>query len=138
MASGENTHLLKHLEFIQITAVRMAANSFIIKGWAVTLVVAVLAFTTADRGCRCGWIGLIPAVIFWGLDAYYLRQERLFRKLYDHVRENNSDSTDFSMDTKAVEAKVPPWVTVGLSKTIASFYAPLTAVAGLVSYYTGR
>ena len=34
----------------------------------------------------------------------FLRQERLFRKLYDHVR--LADLVDFSMDTRPFEAEV--------------------------------
>lgn len=137
MPHDENAHLLKHLEFIQLTIVRMAANSFIIKGWSVTLVAAVLAFTTAEKGCKCGWIALIPAFIFWGLDGYYLRQEKLFRKLYDHVRTEDGE-TDFSMDTKPFTDKVDGWLTVVFSKTILPFYLPLAVVAALVAYYAAR
>ena len=34
---------LKHLEFIQNAINRMASNSFIIKGWCITLIVGLFA-----------------------------------------------------------------------------------------------
>ena len=40
------------------------------------------------------YLAYFPAVMFWMLDAYFLRQERLFRRLYDDVR--GRDGIDFS------------------------------------------
>lgn len=136
MAQQENSHLLKHLEFLEITIVRMAANSFIIKGWTVTLVAAILAFTTAEKGSKCGWISLIPVFIFWGLDGYYLRQERLFRCLYNCVRLLPAEKgTDFSMDTSPFTSEVRNWFGVCFSKTLFWFYFPLAVAAAGVAYY---
>jgi len=39
---------IKHLEFIQTIINRMAANSFLIKGWAITLVAALFALSSKD------------------------------------------------------------------------------------------
>lgn len=77
---------VKHLEMIQNVIARMAANSFTIKGWSTTLVTAVLAFLSKDGKPQYAWIALIPAVVFWALDAYYLALERAFRDLYETVR----------------------------------------------------
>ncbi|MEN9503463.1 MAG: hypothetical protein RI964_2748 [Pseudomonadota bacterium] len=35
---------LKHLEMLQQVITRMASNSFLIKGWSITLISALLAF----------------------------------------------------------------------------------------------
>ena len=59
-------------------------------GWSVTVVAAV--FLLAVRGADSALAmvaGVLPALVFWGLDAYYLQQERLCRTLYDHVRKTN-------------------------------------------------
>lgn len=131
MSASERPNLIKHLEFIQISIVRMAANSFVIKGWAVTLVAAILAFTAKDANPKAASIALIPAVMFWGLDAYYLRTERVFRALYDKVRKGFADKdedVDFSLDPSAVEKKVSPWLRVVFTKTLVPFYAALIAV----------
>lgn len=129
--STERPNLIKHLEFIQITIVRMAANSFVIKGWAVTLVAAILAFTSKDANPKAASIALIPAVMFWGLDAYYLRTEKVFRALYDKVRKRFSDKdedVDFSLDPATVEKSVSPWLRVVFTKTLVPFYVALIGV----------
>ena len=50
-------------------------------------------------------MGVIPVVCFWWLDAYYLCQERLFRRLFDEVRikglSKEPPPADFSMRTSA-------------------------------------
>ncbi len=98
---------LKHLEMIQVVINRMANNSFLLKGWSVTLTAAL--FALAAKGSNPVFILLawVPALMFWGLDGYYLRQERLFRKIYDKVRKIKDDSgIDFSMDTRPHNAEV--------------------------------
>lgn len=82
---------IKHLEFIQTNIARMGQNSFQMKGWALTLVTALLALFAASAGdSGVGnnlfiFIGILPATIFWFLDAYYLQQERKFRGIYEDV-----------------------------------------------------
>jgi len=56
------------------------------------------------------------------LDAYYLRQERLFRKLYDRVRTQDEADVDFSMDTSVVEKEVDSWAGVAFSATLRIFH----------------
>src|ERR1043165_7437493 len=85
----------KHLEFIQSVITRMAGNSFLIRGWSVTLVSALFALAAKDADRRFAVISYFPSILFWVLDAYYLSQERKFRSLYDSVRTNTN--TDFGM-----------------------------------------
>lgn len=40
---------MRHLEMIQNVISRMASNSFLLKGWTVTLVVGLLAFATSRK-----------------------------------------------------------------------------------------
>jgi hypothetical protein len=40
----------KHLDFIQLTITRMAANSFLLKGWCVTLIAAL--WSSPDKNCH--------------------------------------------------------------------------------------
>jgi hypothetical protein len=94
-----NDEVMKHLEFIQGVISRQATNSFLLKGWALTVAGAVYAFATKGTDWRVAAIGLMPVVIFWGLDGYYLRQERLFRCLYDAVRRTPSTVEVYAMST---------------------------------------
>lgn len=82
--------LNKHLEFIQAIISRQANNSFLLKGWSVTLVAALFALAAKDANSRFVWVALVPVFIFDGLDAYYLHQEKQFRSLFDFVRKASS------------------------------------------------
>ena len=76
---------IKHLEFIQNVVTRMNTNSFQIKGWTITIVSALLAVYAATKNNHFILVGILPTMIFWCLDAYYLNQERKFRGLYNDV-----------------------------------------------------
>lgn len=126
---------IKHLEMVQEVISRMAHNSFLIKGWSVTLTAAIFALSAKDANPRSVIIALLPALVFWGLDGYFLRQERLFRMLYDTVRAKNPDDIDFSMDTQPYQYDVANWFGVVRSKTLLAFHLPLVAVVMCVSIY---
>ena len=102
-------NVIKHLEMLQGIINRMASNSFLIKGWTVVLTGASF-WLLARSGANCsGKYGIMAVVaVFWGLDGYYLRQERLFRKLYNNVTLRSD--TDFLMDTSPFEREVASWI----------------------------
>lgn len=124
----------KHLEMIQGIINRMASNSFMLKGWAVTLVAGVYALASKDTNKIYYLITYVPIVIFWGLDAYYLRQERLYRKLYDKVRKQEEKDIDFSMNATLPEFmnKKTSYLDTLFSVTELWFYLPLAFLTGLV------
>lgn len=76
---------MKHLEFIQAVITRMNSNSFQMKGWMVAIVSALLAVFTSTQNNQFVLVAILPTVIFWFLDTYYLWQERKFRGLYNDV-----------------------------------------------------
>ena len=41
---------------------------------------------------------LACVLLFWGIDAYFLCQERQFRSLYEDVRSTSKSEIDHSMD----------------------------------------
>lgn len=75
----------------------MAQNSFTVRGWCITLVTALVAFATQSQSAVIALSGLIPVALFWALDAYYLRQERGFRVIFDAVRAKREDEIDYAM-----------------------------------------
>ena len=99
-----------HLKMIQGVVNRLSNNSFLLKGWSVILVSAFFALATGGTQIYFVYLAYFPAVAFWVLDGYFLHQERLFRKLYDHVRERDDEAIDFSMDTS--DMKVDSWFRV--------------------------
>ena len=76
---------IKHLEFIQTVITRMNQNSFQIKGWMITIVSALLALYASSGKQIYILVAIVPTVIFWFLDTYYLQQERKFRGVYNDV-----------------------------------------------------
>lgn len=133
---GMEKETVKHLELIQHVVSRMGRNSFAYKGWAITLVAAIFALGVREGCPQFLLVALLPSLAFWGLDSYYLRQERLFRKLYDATRESGTSSLPggpFSMDTSPYEGDVLTWWRTCWSKTIAGLYVPLTGVVAITA-----
>jgi hypothetical protein len=117
---------LKHLEMIQGVINRLSSNSFAIKGWSVVLVSALFALSASDSRVEFAYLAYIPTALFWGLDAYFLWQEQLFRKLYDRVRVQSEDDIDFAMATDIIDGDDrPTWADAALSKTLIAFYGGL-------------
>ncbi len=118
----------KHLELIQGVINRMAGNSFQLKGWSVVLVSALFALAANDARVHFVFVAYFPAIAFWVLDAYFLRQERMFRKLYDAVRQQPDPKSDFSMDTSEYKGEVDSWLGTCLSDTLLIFHGVVLAV----------
>ncbi|MDE0386801.1 MAG: hypothetical protein OXI22_23165 [Defluviicoccus sp.] len=117
---------LKHLELIQGVINRLASDSFRMKGWTVVLVAAVLVFLARQDAFHAGYIALVPIAAFWGLDGYFLWQERLFRALYDNVRTVPAENIDFSMDVRTYRGPLRhSWLGTTFSRTLAFFYGGL-------------
>lgn len=88
----------KHLDLLQGVINRMAGNSFLLKGWSVTLVAALLALAAGGAKPALVAVALLPATMFWGLDGYFLAQERLFRKIYEGVVDRNASVKDYALN----------------------------------------
>ncbi len=104
---------MKHLELVQSVITRMAQNSFQIKGWSVTVATAVFAFAAKESSPGLATLAIFPAASFWFLDAYYLRQERLYRKLFEAIADPLKTVYPFSMATDEYSNDVDP-----LSRTL--------------------
>ena len=122
---------LKHLELIQHVINRLANSSFYLKGWTVIFVAAVLGFATKDSQPLYIGVAFIPMFSFWGLDGYYLNQERLFRRLYDAVRVMDNGEIDFAMSTTPFQQRGDWWKAV-FSPTLGVFYGAILFVVVLV------
>ena len=127
-----------HLRMLQAVIARMAANSFVIKGWSVTLVVAVVALDIATANGLLVVLLYFPVLMFWRLDAYFLRQECLFRKLYDHVRCLHEEQINFSMNTKPFEKSTEGLWSVALSNTLLLFHGAIVAVVTVATMLSLR
>lgn len=113
---------LAHLQMLQAVIGRMAGNSFLLKGWSVTLVSALFALAADKANVYFVYLAYFPVPMLWALDGYFLRQERLFRKLYDYVRALPEDHIDFSMETNQFMSSVEDWFGTCWSKTLRIFH----------------
>ncbi|MFD9600678.1 hypothetical protein OG609_25965 [Streptomyces sp. NBC_01224] len=119
--------VIKHLEFIQAIISRLSNGSFLIKGWTLTVAGVFFGVLVGRPGWPLASAGLIPIVGFWLLDSFFLRQERLFRRLYDDVRRPGTGVELFSMNVQPYHSAVP-WFEVVRSYTVVNFYGMLALI----------
>jgi hypothetical protein len=122
---------IAHLQMIQGIISRMAGNSFLLRGWTVTLVAALFALAAKDAERRYVLIAYLPSVMFWILDAYYLAQEGRYRDLYAEVSAKAEADVDFSMDASEFDR---PWSKALLSLTNLVFYGFIIGIVLLVMF----
>lgn len=120
-----NYEKVKHLEMIQGIIARMAQNGFMLKGWSVTLISALIAAGMASGSTGMLWLALFPAIAFWILDGYYLAQERIFRDLYDDMRLRTDSVGDdaYAMKRELGAESTKSWVSAVFSTTVGGFHA---------------
>ena len=120
---------LKHLEFIQAVITRCATTSFVIKGWTLSIVAAVLALVAKQIDPWIAGAILVPILAFWGLDAFFLRQERMYRSLYEDARRPDGGVDLLDMSTASYHDGIT-WFVAARSFSLVAFYGAL-AVVGL-------
>lgn len=118
---------LKHLEFIQSVIGRLAQNSFLFKGWAITIASGLSAFGAANTKHALVTIALISTLMFWGLDGYYLWLERRFIELYAVVAAAREDEVDFLMEIDKTRP-MRTWVKTCWRPHLWAFYGAIVAV----------
>jgi hypothetical protein len=116
----------KHLELIQGVIARLAQNSFLLKGWSVTLVAALLALASRNPSCYLVVVAVFPALVFWGLDAFYLGQERHFRDMYRDARAKEIEVLE--IDPYNYESGITGWLGEVFSRSVAPFHLVIVGV----------
>ena len=129
---------IAHLGFIQVVIDRMGSNSFLLKGWSITLVAAVFALSSKDADQRFVLLAYFPVIVFWVLDAYFLHQERLFRKLYEKVASGDISSKEFVLNTAIVRDEVAPSIQVFFSKTLLLFHGLIVGIVIFAMFYLAK
>lgn len=126
------------MEMIQAVVSRLAGNSFLVKGWSITLTGVFLGFGLDRDDWRLAASAFVPIVIFWALDAYYLRAERLFRELYNVVRKPDTTVEPFflgatSDDFVAGARKAAAWPVFRFAVAAVYVVLVLATVAALIA-----
>lgn len=137
MAKKFTDQEIKHLEMIQSAVNRLAANSFQMKGWMLTIVSALLGFFANSGNTKFALVAILPVLVFWGLDAYYLQQERKFRGIYNDVVTPNKDRKVelFEMPIKNYsDGKYSFW-DVFTSQTMLLLYLSVTLILLAVYFF---
>lgn len=122
-----------HLEMIQGVIARMASNSFLLKGWAITVVSGLIALAINDREPRFAVLALLPTGAFWWLDAYYLHCEHRYRQLFDLRRQDPARErlAPFALSTSELPGSTIP--AAARTPAVLLLYLALAAVAVAVS-----
>jgi hypothetical protein len=118
---------IKHLELIQAAIGRISGHSFAAKGLAITAAAAIVSFAADEKKSTLLVAGAVLVLVFWGLDAWYLRCERMFRKMYDAERQREGPS-DFKISPEEYRDAVPNWLCTACSKTVIWVYLPPTVL----------
>lgn len=107
----DNEELFKEIDLIQGCIKRMASNSFLVKGWTLSVFAGVTAITKGENLNNIVLLictTLVPFVCFWILDAYFLQTERKYRKMYSdrlekRKKEDYSNLYDLNPDNYEVD-----------------------------------
>lgn len=126
MSNIDQNVLHKEIDLIQSCISRMANNSFLIKGWAISLIAVVLALGEkyASSIVLCG-IMLIPLISFWWLDVFFLRTERMYREMYKWVLVNRAKGNEellYDLNPRRFAGKVDSRAKIMRSETLGWFY----------------
>ena len=132
---------IEHLKMIESVISRMGNNSFMLKGWAIGVMIAIFAFAGKGEKVESVLFTIVPLIIFWLLDSYYLFLEKKYTMLYDDIRFRNEKDIDFSMNPNNVNVKVgdinkKSYFAVVFSKTEILFY--ITCIITTLLIYFNR
>lgn len=91
--------LLKEIDLIQSCINRMANNSFLVKGWLISIIAVSFALFPEDINiCAPCIISALITVVFWYLDAFFLKTEKLYRWKYNWVIANRLSCNEYFYD----------------------------------------
>ena len=116
----------KHLEFVQAVISRLATSSAAAKGWVITVATAAFGFSATKAIPFVACLGIVAVFLFGVLDSYYLREERLFRFLYDEARRGGVEV--YSMNKNAYASRCTRRQVFFSWSVFGGFYGPLGAV----------
>ena len=128
----------KEIDLIQNCISRMAQNSFLVKGWTISLLAVIVALLPEkiDLDIRIFCVvSFAVTLCFWYLDGYFLKIARLYRWKYAWVIKNRLTTSDFAYDLNPHNSKTwiggstEPWtISVMFSKTVWPMYLLISVV----------
>jgi hypothetical protein len=120
-------HKMQYLQMLQSVILRMAQNSFALKGWSVTLVTGLTALSFVGNNEYVFLLSTLLVFIFWFLDSYYLQQERKYRDLYNRAVIDSDESNLFNFTSPIPNKMAKTYFYQSLfSRTEAGMYIPFS------------
>lgn len=113
---------LKHLDLIQGVINRMGSNSFLFKGWSITLIAAISAFAAKNTNPALMTVPVVSTILFWAIDGYYLMLERAFRNIYNKVRLMPESEIDFDLTPSRSDKSFKMWLRTLIRPVLVLFY----------------
>lgn len=133
MTDSSPESYIRHLEMIQAVISRLAHNSFLIKGWGITLTTALLGFSVSLEEPVIALVAVWTTMMLWFLDAYYLQKEKAYRALYREGRLGKLSNSKFLMNYADSSVEQTPIFRVAGTYTLSLFYGALIGSAILVA-----
>lgn len=130
-----NENRIRYLEAIQRVIDRLSNISFILKGWAVSLVAGLMALAASDSNQGCVLIAYIPIAVFWFLDAYFLMMERQYRELFNRNTDLSQQLEQFTV--KRNKGNIVVFGKALFSITMMLTYIPLILSTLMVMFFIG-
>lgn len=112
----------------------MNSNSFLIKGWTITLVSALFALAAKESNLKFAIISYIVIPVFWILDGFYISQEKQYRKLYEEITVLEEEKINFTMDASIYNSVDSTWLNGIFSKTLIPFYGISILITLLIMF----
>ena len=128
--------VVKHLEMTQAVINRLGRNSFLLKSLSMAILVAAMVLIARENLQNSYFVLVLflPIVGFWILDGYFLWQERLFRYVYDDIREQTD--TNFKMDLGKHKGKPKSsWISAIFSVTLIIFFLIEIIFVAAIAYF---
>ena len=120
---------------IQSIITRMEGNLFLLKGWALTLIVALLALLANRAHASLYLVSVCILFVFWVLDGYFLSLERCFRGLFDEIRTKKDEEIDFAMNFKKYMIGKNTWMRSMFSVTLNIYYGVILLIIVSVFFF---
>lgn len=117
---------------------RMGSNSFTLKALSATFgsaAIAVMA-TAQNPSSHYAFAALVPIIIFWLMDAQYLRYERSYRKLFERVR-RGEEVDAYDLNAEPFMSETGHVFKLAVTGSVAWFYVAILislGVVGLIIY----
>lgn len=124
----EINEIHKEIDLVQNCINRMAKNSFMLKGWLITIYTIVLTLLPEKIEFDKIFIVMISSTcLFWYLDAFFLKNEKIYREIYEWIlkeRPKNNRELLYQLNPNKFTTKISEVsiIKTMFSKTLLIFY----------------